>query len=748
MKRLLRTFLARSVIAALILSTGGHDRLSGADTAGVDFSFGCARPLYEQKQHPRVMLGPAEMARLRERTRAGDGRRILSALHEKVIPDVRRFEEWTPDPGATSEANVKQLGRPLMDTLFDIAIAGVLDEDQRFIQAASRMLTLVPAADRFARTYDILWHHLTPEARRAYCEWAVANSVKARLEATRDVFFRGAGANLNIHNMYAPLATILSIQGDEGVPDLGPELRESLLRFEATMNVAINRDGYPEEDIGYGTQAAARMSFLVEATRRAGLFDAYRQCPRFAKFGRAILHFVQPWGQFLSNTGDHGDDFDSREFILARLATETGDPALLWLLGTLTYPPWVNDTHVGNRASHREIALSDELPNVPATAWSLLALDDLHGKSAHPAKLGIPTQFIDRGRGLVSLRSGWNDDDTLVLFDGSQRSPGAMGHAHDSGGHFTLSALGEYFAIGTGRFNIEQNGHNVVLVDGKSGRSTDGQWRMSRYHGVLTNYVPGDFTDFAAVDSSHQHDCFWAWRSIGLVKGSGAPGYAWTVENINRSNERCEYWWQLHTSPENTITLGEKSAVIRGWRHGNLLDVHFVMPEEKQYRRPHVLALAQDVATPSSFRYITEPGKSAAELAVRPSDQLHHAGYVRPRLLAKVTADTGRFMSLMLPRRKGEQPARVERIASVANSLAVRITFEKVEDILIFACEHDLLEAADIRARGQWCVVRRSLETGAILAHAIGHGVSLEVGGKVIQLPPEAPFTRATPPLR
>jgi hypothetical protein len=94
-------------------------------------------------------------------------------------------------------------------------------------------------------------------------------------------------------------------------------------------------------------------------------------------------------------------------------------------------------------------------------------------------------------------------------------------------------------------------------------------------------------------------------------------------------------------------------------------------------------------------------------------------------------------MSLMLPRRKGDAPALVERLSSVPNSLAVKITFPDVEDILIFAYDHNLLEAGDVRGRGQWCVVRRSRQTGEVLAHALGHGVSLEIGGKVLVTAPD-----------
>jgi hypothetical protein len=102
----------------------------------------------------------------------------------------------------------------------------------------------------------------------------------------------------------------------------------------------------------------------------------------------------------------------------------------------------------------------------------------------------------------------------------------------------------------------------------------------------------------------------------------------------------------------------------------------------------------------------------------------------RPRLLAKVAGYNGRFLSLMIPRRKDKPLPKVERLPSMDNSLAVKITFPRCEDTFIWAYEHNLLEADDVKARGQWCVVRRARQTGKVLAHALGDGTHLAVRGR------------------
>jgi len=52
--------------------------------------------------------------------------------------------------------------------------------------------------------------------------------------------------------------------------------------------------------------------------------------------------------------------------------------------------------------------------------------------------------------------------------------------------------------------------------------------------------------------------------------------------------------------------------------------------------------------------------------------------------------------------------------------------------MLDYPYEHNLLEAGDVRGRGQWCVVRRSRQTGEVPAWELGHGTSLSLDGKAL----------------
>ncbi|MCX5660613.1 MAG: hypothetical protein NTW19_12960 [Planctomycetota bacterium] len=718
------------------------------------YAFGCARPLYARGVHPRVMLGPEDVTRLRTLVRKGDGLKVMTALRGKVrrlvesvltAPDLIEMLLWKKrkwnEPGI--------LVRMCLD---DIALVSVIDDDAEGIEAARRVFAtagderLAANVGLSATAFDVMHPHLSEEIRTAFAKREIA-VMRGQIDRSRKQIYKTPGGNVTLGVALAGLPALLALSGDPGVESLDAERSELLSFYEAVLHAAINVDGYPEEDTGYGTGVTAWLVRAGEMLRRAGIYDPYKECPRFAKFGQAMLHFVQPWGENLANTGDHGADFEDRTFALARLAKETRDPSLLWLLGTLYYTHGM--VHPENLLPHHYI----EVPlrkgfRTPAAEASLLVLPELKGEK-HPSKLKIPTAFRDRGRGLVSFRSGWKPDATFVVFDGSQRSPAGPGHFHDSCGNFSISALGDYFAVDNGRYNNDQTCHNVMLINGKAGRSLEGEWACNYHFGRLTEYAPGPFVDFAAVDSSHQHNCMWAWRRLGLVKGERTPAYVWTVDDVNLANDWAEFWWTLNTSPENTIEIHgqpapNQSATIKGWRSGNLLDVHFAIPRADSYPKPHTLELSQDVNRAGAYKYFTDM-EANARAYPRLTDQLHGALYIRPRLIAKIAGYNGKSMAVMLPRLVGDQPAKVEQVDAVDNSLAMRIEFPKagVFDTVIWAFEHHILRAQGIEARGDWCVVRRATRGGKVIDFAMGDGTSLKVAGQSILRPGVRPAKAA-----
>jgi hypothetical protein len=349
-------------------------------------SFGTARPLYRAGQHPRLLMGPADLVELRLRIRSGTGRKIWQALLRKVAP---LFEELAAAPDSTAwlagDGTWSSLPARLLFGINDMALAARLEKRPVYIDLIRKLLRALCAADPvkgracirladMALAYDLLYDAWAPEDREAFTRAGLA-TLEARLEASQLTYFKNAGANIPLLNFIGAVPVALVLRGEPGVPGtLEDSLSRLILRVEAAVNVTANENGYPEEDGGYGYAIMGRLVEYAEMLHRAGLFDVYTACPPFARSGRALLHLVQPWGEALSNTGDHGDDFGHRELALARLAARTRDPALIWLLRTLSYTRESVFPISGNGRFSGEVALAPK-EQVPASYRSLLALD-------------------------------------------------------------------------------------------------------------------------------------------------------------------------------------------------------------------------------------------------------------------------------------------------------------------------------------------------------------------------------------
>ena len=104
------------------------------------FDFGSARKLYQRAIHPRVMLGPTDLVRLRQRTRAGEGRRLLLALRKKTRPFVQRIlanDDWR-EILQHGELFWPKHHEGFLWALPDMALAGILDGRQ--VHVARRKL--------------------------------------------------------------------------------------------------------------------------------------------------------------------------------------------------------------------------------------------------------------------------------------------------------------------------------------------------------------------------------------------------------------------------------------------------------------------------------------------------------------------------------------------------------------------------------------------------------------------------------
>ncbi|MDP6356449.1 MAG: hypothetical protein QF473_15165 [Planctomycetota bacterium] len=692
--------------------------------------FGCAKKLYARSEHPRMLFSADDVEELKERIRSSDAREIFRAIQSdacKLLDRVPKRRTVSDLMFSKKEKEVELAGA-INGQSFHLALVGELTGNDRAIRLVEQTLEAFSQQEiagppkRDSRkeipytlylAYDLLFHHLDSGIARSFREWSLQEAIEKFQPLMEREAYIASGMNMPLGHCRCALVPSLAIQGDEGVPDLSDVLRSGARFMQAFCRTGIGPDGFPEEDVGYGTGCTSGATETGELLFHAGLFNMFKD-PHWLNFGRAVLHFMQPWGRHLTITGDfgHGPTL-GHGMSLVRIAHETNDPTILWMMNQL------------DLFGKSGVKLTDGLEVSPSYP-SLFYLDAYDMPRIGPAEAGLPTAFRESSRGIVSMRSSWGKDATYAHVDGSQRHASVMGHWHCSPGHFSLTALGEYFSLDTGRYNCDFDQHSVMLVDGESPNSTNGEWGGVCVMGRLLDYTPGDLLDTTMTDSSQINDCFWSWRTVGLVKGEGVTPYLWTVDDVNKANDFREFWWTMQTHPKNSIRIRKEEVTVTGFRHGNQLDIGFSYPSPEEYPDPHTLKIEKDIISSSSWNYVTE----SMFRNYRKSDFMARSLLRRPRLLAKLSGYNGKLMAVMVPRRKGRKPTVIERLPTLPNSFAMKVHFPKVTDTLIFAYEHGFLEADGIAGIGDFVLVRRDRKTGEVIDHAMRNGSELSVAGK------------------
>ena len=271
----------------------------------MSYAFGSARKLYTARCHPRLHLSAADLEGLRRKTRSGWGQKILDALRRKVGLYVRTVEGIEDMAEALGPNSRKANAHGVFANLPDLALVGVLDRDPRIVNAVRRILNAIPETDRrqgrdrlsyaygggvtVSVAYDLVHAEMEPSERAELTHWLYTKCVRETLDTLRNGnYLRHPAANIPMYGMISAHLAVLAIEGDPGVPDLSAEKAELLLFLEASLRTMFGPEGYTEEDIGYGTSMACLISFVAEPARRAGLFDAYQECPGYTRFGRAL----------------------------------------------------------------------------------------------------------------------------------------------------------------------------------------------------------------------------------------------------------------------------------------------------------------------------------------------------------------------------------------------------------------------------------------------------------------------------
>jgi hypothetical protein len=177
-----------------------------------------------------------------------------------------------------------------------------------------------------------------------------------------------------------------------------------------------------------------------------------------------------------------------------------------------------------------------------------------------PADAGLPLSRHFRERGLVCLKSGWEEEDALVTFF-SGRQQWAC-HRQDDQNSFIFFALGERFAwdggygsdtgVGADHQFRRTEVHNSILIDGDGQNGYDHS-RWSR--GMIANFRDEDDHAHALGDASR---CYgingWIERANRHIYFKRRPFvYLVVLDEVVVDGTPHDVTWNFVTSPDNRI---------------------------------------------------------------------------------------------------------------------------------------------------------------------------------------------------
>lgn len=440
------------------------------------------------KKRPRLYLDGNGIKRLREAVVSDAAR---SAMANELRKSINQAIKSGPPPyreqdGTSGDEQLWQ--REVGNTMPSLALAWLLTGDRACLDAATRWALascgyptwglghfdgrdLAAGHQLFglAIVYDWCYADLDPAARDTIRE-TLARRASAMFEgaATGNIGWRRSHLQNHLWVNAAGMAAAgFALHGE--VDDAALWIGFALDRFGQTME-ALGPDGASHEGVGYWEYGVEyMMKFMVLARehfardwfgldwwRNTARYGLYLNLPRNAwTRANCVVDIADcPRGHW------YGPDY-----LLRGLAGIQRDGVAQWL---------ADEIHSAKVASG-------------GASWLNLLWHDPSVAPQSPA--GLPTLRHFEDMGIVSARSDWSGDESLVVFkcgpfighravQESAYDPGG-GHVHPDANHFVLFGNGEWLVRDDGYRAKWTRQHNTLLVDGRGQLGEGKKW----FHG-------------------------------------------------------------------------------------------------------------------------------------------------------------------------------------------------------------------------------------------------------------------------
>lgn len=628
--------------------------------------------------HPRLLCTAAELQELRghlggtvealaykELRRKCDGYLDPKSPLYVDWPD-RKNHYWRDRGGATH----------LTKCFEELAWAGVLSGESRYVEGARNIvLTIIRqrvidgigglnygqpyqgwlsqpldaghSSRSLAVFYDLLYDKLSEAERAEVRDYITGTYLGYFYDYMRKLpeqrnYPAVLGDNFSLIGNSAAALLTLAVWGETGNPAREQEWLDLFIGgIRQYLDLGIGAEGGALEGPGYTSACLYYLNFPAEALRRAGgesLFDH----PRLRAVQDYYLYEALPGGNYFNNANDAF--FHAHTCFFPLYAEVYGRPEMRWL--------W---EHVTGRLTDPKDVFGDGR-NAAQPLLNYVILWHARGPQAKtPEQVGLPLSRRFSRRGVVSMRSGWGEEDCLLSFT-SGGNPD-YGHGQYDANTFALyrgrSALAGDSGYGAG----QTEHHNGLLFDGKGQQVKTPQGRIVAYQpGELATYACGRAGDLYHNQALTRFD-----RHVYFCHDKQRP-YAVVYDDTQADAAEHTYTWLLQG-------LNDTGFMISG--AGMRLDLGGAWPVLHDDNTGWQMRIVLFATTAPRFSVDACATKWSATAEV-----VEH-----PRLRAEVrTAAAPHFLAFLYPCREGTPQPEVTRVAEHA----LRVQWPDCTDLVAF----------------------------------------------------------------
>lgn len=415
------------------------------------------------KQHPRLILTDADIARVRSLVREDP---LAREVYQRLVRRAAKIETAPPVEYKLIGPRLLSQSRRCLARIYTLALLYRLDGKERYLKRAVKELRAVAnfpdwhpphfldtaeMTHAVAIGYDWLYPALSPRQRAWIRRALVEKGLRVGLQHYRD----GAWWSKTPFNWNQVCNGGLGI-GALAVASEEPVLSRKILNHAlASLPLAMHSyspDGGWAEGPGYWHYATRYTVYFLAALDTAlGTDFGLSNAKGFDRAGRFRIYFSGPTGR----TFNYADAHDH--------------------VGTAAEMFWL-----ARRFSEPVYAWQEQQLLKPAGRGDPLDLVWFQKKATSPQAAGWPLDAYFQGVNVAFLRSSWTDPN--AIFVGVKGGDNKANHSHLDLGTFVLDAGGQRWAmdLGSDNYNLPQyfgklrwtyyrlrtESHNTMLIDG------------------------------------------------------------------------------------------------------------------------------------------------------------------------------------------------------------------------------------------------------------------------------------------